>query len=238
MAHYMPEFSPPLVFKPFPISEAELLDRYEKVFTAAVCDVMQGSYGITNKILPVNLKPLTPGSRAAGIAFTIKGYPSHISERKSDPNSRRAKMFEEIEKDTIVVWDTSGDNDNAQYGEMMSAATMMRGCRGGIVDGGARDTDRIIEMGFKVWCRYTTPASMAARHEILDWQIPIKIGKAEINPGDIIFADNDGIITVPRELAYDVLLKIEEIASVEKGWREIIASGLSPSEVVRRGGKF
>ncbi|MCL2060651.1 MAG: RraA family protein [Oscillospiraceae bacterium] len=234
----MPEFNPPLTFDPFPISDAELLDRYEKAFTAAVSDVLHRDYRLNNQILPSNIKPLAPGARAAGIAFTVKGYPSHVSERGSDPNSRRAKMFEEIEKDTIVVWDTSGDEENAQYGEMMSAATMMRGCRGGIVDGGARDTDRIIEMGFKVWCRYTTPASMAARHEILGWQLPIKIGKVEINPGDVIFADNDGIIVVPRGIAYDVLLKIETIAATEKGWREIIASGLSPSEVVRRGGKF
>jgi len=234
----MPEYSPRLVFEPFPVPEEELLNRYEKAFTAAVCDVLLGEYKMADRILPLNIKPLAPGSKAAGTAFTVKGYPSHISEKKSDPNARRAKMFEEIEKDTIVVWDTSGDNDNAQYGEMMSAATMMRGCRGGIVDGGARDTDRIIEMGFKVWCRYTTPASMAARHEILDWQIPVKIGKVEINPGDVIFADNDGIVCVPRGIAYDVLLKIEKIAATEKGWREIIASGLTPSEVVRRGGKF
>ena len=234
----MPELSPPLVFEPFPISDDELLSRYEKAFTAAVCDVLQRDYHINNMVLPCNVKPLVPGSRTVGFAFTVKGYPSHISERKTDPNARRAKMFEEIERNTVVVWDTSGDNDNAQYGEMMSAATMMRGCRGGIVDGGARDTDRIIEMGFKVWCRYTTPQSMAAHHEILGWQIPIKIGKAEINPGDVIFADNDGIINIPRRLAYDVLIKIEEIAATEKGWREIIASGLSPSEVIRRGGKF
>jgi regulator of RNase E activity RraA len=193
---------------------------------------------MADMVLPANIRPLVPGSKAAGIAFTVKGYPSHVSERKADPNARRARMFEEIGNNTIVVWDTSGDNDNAQYGEMMSAATMMRGSRGGVVDGGARDTDRIIEMGFKVWCRYTTPASMAARHEILDWQIPIKIGKVEINPGDVIFADNDGIIVIPRKLAYDVLVRIEEIASTERGWRDIIASGLTPSEVVRKGGKF
>jgi len=234
----MPEFSPPLSFEPFPIPEEELLDRYEKMFTAAVSDVLHGTYKIRNSILPANIKPLTPGLKAAGVAFTIKGYPSHISERSSSPHDRRAQMFEEIQKNTIVVWDTSGDNDNAQYGEMMSAATMMRGCKGGVVDGGARDTDRIIEMGFKVWCRYTTPASMAAMHEILDWQIPIRIGKVEINPGDIVFADNDGIIIIPRAYAYDVLIKIEEIARTERGWRDIIASGLSPSEVVRRGGKF
>jgi len=226
------------MFPPFPIPDEELLNRYENVFTAAVCDVLHRDYGMSEKVLPVNIKPLVPGSRAAGFAFTVKGFPSHISERNTDPNLRRALMFEEIEKNTMVVWDTSGDNENAQYGEMMSAATMMRGCRGGIVDGGARDTDRIIEMGFKVWCRYTTPASMAARHEILNWQIPVKIGKVAIDPGDVIFADNDGIIAITRSIAYDVLLKIEEISATEKGWRDIIASGLTPSEVVRKGGKF
>jgi regulator of RNase E activity RraA len=236
----MPEGIAALAFEPLPIPEEELLSRYEKTFTAAVGDALFLG-GHRNCYFPTSLKPLVPGSKVAGIAFTIKGFPFSIAEhyRRFDAaDDRRAAMFEEMRKNVIVVWDTSGDNDNAQYGEMMSAATMMRGAKGGVVDGGARDTDAIIEMGFPVWCRYTTPASMRSAHEILDWQIPIQMGKVPVHPGDVIFADRDGILCIPRELAYDTLLKAETTQKEERGWRDMIASGLTPSEIVRRGGKF
>jgi regulator of RNase E activity RraA len=236
----LPEGIGRLTFEAFPISEKELLSRYEKTFTAAVGDVLFLG-GHKNCYFPTDLKPLVPGSKVAGVAFTIKGFPLSIAEhyrRFEAADDRRAAMFEEMDENIVIVWDTSGDNDNAQYGEMMSAATMMRGAKGGVVDGGARDTDAIVEMGFPVWCRYTTPASMRSAHEILDWQIPIQMGKVPVMPGDLIFADRDGIIRIPRDMAYDTLLKAEEIQKEERGWRDMIASGLTPSEIVRRGGKF
>ena len=65
---------------------------------------------------------------------------------------------------------------------------------------------------------------------------PTKIGDVVVNPGDIVFADMDGILTVPRKLAYEVLQKSEEKQKTELGWREIIASGVKPSEYVEKGG--
>jgi regulator of RNase E activity RraA len=121
---------------------------------------------------------------------------------------------------------------------MMTAASMMQGCIGAVVDGGIRDVDRIKETGFKVWSRYRTPRSMAHRFRITDWEIPIKIGETEVSPGDLVFGDMDGVVVVPREIAHDVLIKAEGQNKTERGWREIIASGLSPEDVVRKGGKF
>lgn len=236
----MPEEKAPLTFEPFPIPEEELLDRFEKTFTAAAGDVLFRR-GCKKCYLPFNLLPLVPGQKVAGIAFTVKGFPSGDAERYyrfAPAHDRRAAMFEEIQPNAFVVWDTSHDDGKAQYGEMMSAATMMRGARAGVVDGGARDTDRIIEMGFPVWCRFTTPASMASGHEILDWQIPIEMGECRVEPGDVIFGDRDGLVCIPRALAYEVLLEVEKTQSEERGWRDMIASGLSPSEIVRRGGRF
>ncbi len=147
-------------------------------------------------------------------------------------------MIDALFPGSIVVWDTCRDEGTAHYGEMMTAASTMQGCVGAIVNGGVRDVDRIIETGFKVWSRYRTPASMADRFHITGWQQPIMIGRTEVVPGDMVFADMDGIVVVPREIAYDVLIKAEEQNRTERGWRDIIASGLPPAEVVRRGGQF
>ena len=219
------------------IPAEEMLRRYEAIYTAAVIDKLHGEYAKIHQALPSNLLPLVDGMKTAGFAFTITGMPSHLSEPE-DEHERRATMIGALYPGSIVVWDTSNDEGTAHYGEMMTAASMMRGCVGAIVDGGVRDVDRVLETGFKIWSRYRTPASMANRFRITDWQIPIKMGATEVCPGDLVFADMDGIVIVPRAIAFEVLVKAEQQNSTERGWRDIIASGLSPSEVVRKGGKF
>ena len=238
----MPENSRVLNSEPFPIDEAELLHRYETLYTAVVYDVLMMEHGVYG-VLPTNLKPLVDGMKVCGTAFTVKGMPDcttaeEKSGEKGRPHERRAKMMEEMPKNSVVMWDSSHDFDNAQFGEMMTAACIMRGSLGAVVDGGIRDTDRIAETDYKIWYRYRTPASMYLRHEIVDWQIPVRIGDVKIFPGDVVFGDMDGIIVVPRNLAFEVLLSAEEKNKTERGWREAIASGIDPSEYVRKGGKF
>ena len=219
------------------ISEAEMRERYEAIYTAVVIDILHHEFGKREQNLPSNLLPLVDGMKVAGFAFTIKGIPTHLPEPE-DVHEQRAAMINALYAGSIVVWDTGDDQETAHYGEMMTAASMMRGCVGAIIDGGVRDVDRIIDTGFKVWSRYRTPASMADRFHITEWQQPIKIGRTEVTPGDLVFADMDGIVVVSRDIAFEVLVKAEERNKAERGWREIIASGLSPADVVRKGAKF
>ena len=201
----MPERSTPVALEPFPIEEEELLARYERIFTAAVYDTLIIDYQIFS-VFPTNLKPLVDGMKVCGVAFTVKGMPDSGKGVEGDGvHQRRARMMEEMYRNNVVVWDSSNDEDNAQYGEMMTATAMTRGSRGAVIDGGIRDTDRITETGYKIWSRYRTPASMYERHKIVDWQVPVRIGNAIVHPGDVVFADMDGIVSVPRRIAYDVL---------------------------------
>ena len=79
---------------------------------------------------------------------------------------------------------------------------------------------------------------MLGRFRMIDYQIPVRIGDVVISPGDIIFGDIDGVIVVPRNEAYDVLLEAEKIAFGEEDIKKQVESGSSPSEVVRNGGYF
>lgn len=224
--------------KPFPISDEELLDRYEKVFTAACVDVMDMEFDLHHQVLPTYLHPIKDGQKVAGFAFPIKGVSSPIAEEQDEYNLRMAKFIGSFPKDFITVWDVSGDDNLAQYGEMMSYSTMSQGCRAAIVDGGVRDVDRIIDMGFKVWAKVRTPRSMWHRHRIIAWAVPIQIQDVLINYGDVVFADMDGIVVIPREIAYEVLLRIEERQKTELGWRGILASGLTPVQAFEQGVEF
>jgi len=217
-----------------PISEKELCDRYEKVFTAAVNDVLR-EFCYLHQALPPSIMPLRDDMKVAGIAFTIKGSKNLTLESEME---QRAKMLEAIKEDSICVWDTSGDDESTQWGGIMTLASKRRGCRGAVVDGGARDIKEILDQDFPVFCKYKSSNGMLGRFRMIGYQMPIMIGNVFIYPGDILFGDMDGVIVVPRKIAYDVLLKAEYIKENEKEIRDMILEGLTPTQVVEKGGYF
>ena len=218
----------------FQISEKELCDRFEKTWTPAVNDVLR-ELGYLEQTLPNNIMPLREHMRVCGIAFTIKGAKNLTQEGEME---KRAEMLEALGENTVAVWDTSGDDQSAQWGEIMTMAAKARGCRGAIVDGGVRDTQLVLAQDFPVFCRYRSSNGMLGRFRMIDYQIPVQIGGVMIRPGDVLFGDIDGVLVIPREVAYKVLLRTETIAENEEEIKMNIRLGMSPSEVVRRGGYF
>lgn len=218
----------------YPISLKELCERYEALFTAAVNDVLR-ERKLTHQALPHQIMPLRDDMKLAGPAFTIKGAKSLQVRNEME---QRAEMLESIPENHVVTWDTTGDDESAQWGEVMTMAAVKRGCRGAVVDGGVRDTDRVLPQGFPVFVRYRTSNGMLGRFRISDWQVPIRIGDVTILPGDIIFGDIDGVLVIPRGIAYEVLLRAEEVAESENDLKKWVQDGLSAKEIVRRGGYF
>ena len=219
---------------PFPIDEKELCDRYEGVTTPMVNDVLREEHYLY-RVLPPDILPLKDHMRVAGIAFTIKGS-KNLDIR--DEMMQRAEMLEAIPAESVCVWDTSGDNESAQWGEVMTLASKKRGCRGAVVDGGVRDTDKVLEQNFPVFCRYRTSNGMLGRFRMIGYNLPVMIGNVRILTGDVIFGDIDGVIVIPREIAYDVLLRAEKIKQNEIGIKNMVNRGMKPSDVVRNGGYF
>jgi regulator of RNase E activity RraA len=222
------------VLKPFPVPDKELCDRYEGVFTSAVNDVLR-SEGLLSQVLPHNIMPLRDEMKVCGIAFTIKGSPNLSLE---DEMGFRAEMLDAIFPESVVLWDTSGDNESSQWGEIMTLSARKKGCRGAVVDGGVRDTDMILKQNFPVFCRYRTSNAMMGRFRMIAYQAPVSIGNVRIYPGDVVFGDIDGVIIVPRDMAYDVLIKAEEIRDHEVEIKAMVNQGLSPQDVVKKGGYF
>ena len=195
-----------------PIPDKELCDRYEKVYTAAVNDVLR-EMNMLHQTLPNNILPLKDDMKVAGIVFTVKGSKNLTLENEIE---QRAQMLEALHEDSVCVWDTSGDDESAQWGEIMTVASKRRGCRGAVVDGGVRDTNKVLKENFPVFCKYRSSNGMLGRFRMIAYQIPIMIGNVFIYPGDVVFGDIDGVIIIPRKIAYDVLLKAEYIKENER----------------------
>lgn len=216
------------------IPETEMCERYEALYTPAVNDVLR-EMGYLDRTLPSNIMPLREEMNAAGIAFTVKGAKSLVVDGEMED---RVKMLEELHSNAIVIWDTGGDDVSAQWGEIMTLTAIRQGCRGAVIDGGVRDTKKILEQKFPVFCKYKSSNGMLGRFRMIGWQIPVKIGRVDIYPGDVIFGDIDGVIVIPRKIAYDVLLKAEKIKVNEVVIKNNIAAGQTPAEVVENGGYF
>jgi regulator of RNase E activity RraA len=204
------------------------------LFTAAVNDVLRAE-GLLDQALPHDIRPLRDEMKVAGFAFTIAGEKNRDGV---DDMPKRAAMLEAIGPGAVCVWETGSDDESAQWGEVMTMAAKRQGCRGAVVDGGVRDTDKVLSQDFPIFVRYRSSNGMKGRFRITSWQERISVGGVAIAPGDLIFADIDGVIVVPRDRAYDVLIAAEQIKRNEVGIREMINDGATPRDVVERGGYF
>ncbi len=224
----------PSSLEPLSVDDRTLCERYSKLYGGAVNDVLR-EMGYLHQALPPRIAPLRESMKVAGIAFTVKGSKDLTTEGEME---QRAAMLEALHSESIVVWDTSEDDESAQWGEVMTKAARRAGCRGAVVDGGVRDTQLVLDQDFPVFCCYRSSNGMLGRFRMHSYQTPIQIGATQIHPGDVIFGDIDGVVAVPRRHAVEVLERAEQIAVEEQKYKQWIDDGLSPSQIVEQGGYF
>jgi regulator of RNase E activity RraA len=223
-----------IIMKEFPISDIELLTKYEKIYTGAISDVLR-EFTLLNQALPIRIKALREYRTIAGFAFTVK---SSSSTKITGEMEYRTQMLDEMHANAFVIYDTSGDEESTSWGGVMTATAKGKNVKAACIDGGIRDTHQILEADFPVFYKYRSSNGSLGRCLITDYQVPIQIDKCFIKPGDVIMGDADGVLAVPREIAYEVLLRAEEIKENEKkifGW---VKEGQSAQEISDKGGYF
>lgn len=219
---------------PLPIPDAEILARYEKLYTGAISDVLR-EHVLMDQALPGTLQVLRPERTVAGFAFTVKSAPS---TRVSGELTFRTHMLEQIPRESFIVWDTTGDTEGTLWGGVMTATAVGMGVRGAVIDGGIRDTAQILQKDFPIFYKYRSPNGSLGRCLISHYQVAVKIGSVWVRPGDIVVGDIDGVIVVPRGIAMAVLERAEQILGNEKEIFRWVAEGDSLQEITAKGGYF
>ena len=105
-----------------------------------------------------------------------------------------------------------------------------------VIDGYTRDTKAISAMGFPVFCRGMHPADSLGRIDVAEHDVPIRCGGVLVHPGDLILADEDGVVTIPRDVAEQAITLAEEKVRGENLVRQALAEGMSVAEAFRRYG--
>jgi 4-hydroxy-4-methyl-2-oxoglutarate aldolase len=217
----------------FPIPVTELLARYEQLYTGAISDVLREHALLDQGI--GQLIPLRPERSVAGIAFTVKSAPN---VKITGELTYRGQMLDEMQANAFVVWDTTNDEKATLWGGVMTATVVAKGVKAALIDGGIRDTHQILEKDFPVFYKYRIPNGSLGRCLITHFQTPIMIRGVVIKPGDVILGDIDGVVVVPRDLAYEVLVRAEEIRANEKKIFSWVAEGQTVKQITDKGGYF
>lgn len=216
------------------ISLPDLVARYEKLYTGAVNDVLR-ELCLPRQALPPQIVPLRDDMVVCGEAFTVRSVADPTLSGELDT---RVQMLDAVREHHVFVWNANGERVASHWGGVMTRASMKRGCRGAIIDGGIRDTRDILDQGYSVWSRYRTNTGVLSHTKVVAYQTPIKIEGVIVKPGDIMMADIDGALVIPRSLAVTVLKRAEQIERNEGEIKEWVDAGLSAAEISARGGYF
>ena len=223
-------------------SDAELFQTIRKeLYTAVVGDVMD-KLGLVRQFLSPEIKPLRANMFIAGRAMPVLEADVIEFENYAGHNPVLNKSFglmmealDDLKQDELYIC-TGASPTYALWGELMSARAMMLGAAGAVMNGYARDTHGILKLNFPVFSYGSYAQDQAPRGKVIDYRVPIEINGVQINPGDIIVGDVDGVCVVPKSAEDEVFVKAMEKARGEKIVKKKIMEGMSATEAFERYG--
>jgi regulator of RNase E activity RraA len=206
------------------------------VYTSLISDVLD-ELGFPDRALPPEIVQLAPGMRLAGPAFPCFGRPQR--GMPYDESMRRMlDWLDAVPAGSVALYKTD-DDKTAQFGDLSAARLVARGCAGVVIDGGTRDTDQVLRTGLPVFARYRTPIDCLGRWELLGWGEPVTVGGVEVNPGDYLVGDDDGVMVIPAHLRDEVLRRTQEMVETEVTIRAGVEAGtLTPIEAYEQYGIY
>lgn len=172
-------------------------------------------------------RPLQPGRRIAGPAFTLRFIPAREDLTTSPILRSTRNAIEAMPPGCIAVADTAGVNDVGIFGDILCQRMQLRGVSALVTDGAVRDADGVVATGLPVWCNGVAAPPGFASLAFANWQEPIGCGGVAVVPGDIVVADSDGAVIIPAGLVAEVLPAALEQEKLEQWISEEVRSGAS-----------
>jgi len=209
-----------------------IVEKLSRISVASACGVLW-KVGFNNTYM-LEIKSYVPGRKVVGPAITVRYIPirEDLLERMPSQRSEWADFYalEMVREGDVVVCDVTGHGGASAFGDVMLSRLQTRGGVGLVVDGEIRDLPILKTMGVPVFAKGVHGAPGPRAILPVDLNVPIQCGGVAVMPGDIIVADDDGVVVVPRKAIGQVAkLALEEETLehfvVEKLLRENIPIG-------------
>jgi 4-hydroxy-4-methyl-2-oxoglutarate aldolase len=221
--------------EPEPVSDRHIsLAMMRESFTVAVvCDALDAE-GYGNQSPRVALRPLTSDGVLIGrCKTTLWADMAHDDPR---PYELELRAVDSCQPDDVLIAAAGGSMRSGVWGELLSTAARNTGCVGVVVDGAVRDVTRMRQMSFPVFARGTCPYDSKDRQRVIDLDVPVEIDGVRFTPGDLVVADVDGVVVVPRGIEAAVVRRAWEKVHAENQVRDAIRAGMKATAAFDRFG--
>jgi 3-hexulose-6-phosphate synthase/6-phospho-3-hexuloisomerase len=184
-------------------------------------------------VLRSDIRPLFD-ARFVGTALTVRLYPGDLVDCLD--------ALSVAQKGNVIIVDAAGETETSIWGGLMAGLCQQKGVVGAVVDGAIRDTDEIKSLKFPIFSRAIVPRSThspySKRLEPIEVNVPIHCATVLVSPGDIVLADEIGVVVVPQKEAAAVLKRAQEQAAQEEATRQRIRQGKTVEELLAEFGRL
>jgi 4-hydroxy-4-methyl-2-oxoglutarate aldolase len=204
----------------------------ENLYVAVVCDILD-SLDYRQQAMHQRIRPLLPDMRNCGFvgrARTVRWMDTDYVVEE-DPYGLELEVMDSLQPGDAVIHSTDFSGTNAPWGELMTTIAKRNGAVGCVCDSQIRDCVRIIDIGFPVYYAGIRPLDSQGRARVMAYDVPVRCGEVLVHPGELVFADYDGVVVVPRTVEEDVLYLAFEKVNKENNSRQALLAGKSLREV-------
>lgn len=205
----------------------------EKLSSSIISDVLD-SMGIRTQAMDASIRPVHDEMKIVGCAATM--LMSDQYDYDKDTFALQFQAIDALKEGEVMMVCSNSSERAALWGELLSTAARHRGARGAIVDGVARDINLIRAMNFPVFSMGINPISSKGRIIAVDYSCPVEVGGVMVYPGDLVVADIDGIVVVPRDKVKEVIDQALDVAARETKTRDELKKGAGLYEVFQKYG--
>lgn len=194
-----------------------------RLYSAVISDALD-SLGFRHQSIRADLRPFTGTRKLTGRCKTTLW--ADMYHQDPDPYALELKAVDECRPGDVLIAAAGGSVRSGIWGELLSTAARNSGCRGAIIHGAVRDIARMREMQFPVFASATCVYDSLHRQRVIDLDIPVEIGGVVIHPGNLIFADEDGLVVVPGDVEMEAMERAMQKVDAENITRDAIKKGM------------
>jgi 4-hydroxy-4-methyl-2-oxoglutarate aldolase len=200
-------------------SEITLETMRSHFYSAVVSDSLD-TLGFRNQSPRIALRPMTGINLLVGRCRTTLW--ADMAHEDPKPYALELRAVDNCRPDDVLICAAAGSMRSGIWGELLSTAARNSGCAGTVVDGAVRDVAKMTAIGFCVFARATCVYDSLHRQRVIDLDVPVEIDGVKFSPGDLVIADVDGVVVVPREI---------EAEAVQAAWRKVRAENKVRDEI-------